>query len=383
MLPLLAGLVVAAGVAVIVDQVAFSGRATASTRPDLQQVLGRLVTGPGKIAPGVTAYVSGPNGAWMGSAGVANVKTHEKMRPDARMRLDSISKWWLATVILQLAQEGKLTLDDTVAHWLPGLLPYGKRITVRELLTDTSGMIDDNDITPTSGPHLLAHVKDAKLRTQLAAVAARIHANPNTKVSAMWLIRLVAWQPLLFTPGTRYHHCNTGWDILGLIAARVEGKPLPTIYQERLFQPLHLTETAYDPQGAISGPHAHGYELNGNGTVTDTSGQAYFKAADGAIVSSAPETAAFFTALMRGELINHTELATLRRDKLVDGGGGDSGCAGHDHVGSGLGNAYRSRMLVEDDGSRVAVLLLNGGYNGKAGVDEIAARAIITLYCAA
>jgi D-alanyl-D-alanine carboxypeptidase len=381
LLSLLAGLIVVAVAAVIVDQVAFSDRAAASSRPVLQEILDELVAGPGKIAPGVTAYVSGPNGTWMGSAGAANVKTHEQMRPDARMRLDSISKWWLATVILQLDQEHKLTLDDTVAHWLPGLLPYGNRITIRELLTDTSGMIDDNDITPTSGPHLLAHVKDATLRKQLTAVAAKITADPNAKVSAMWLIRLVAWQPLLFTPGTQYHHCNTGWDILGLIAARVEGKPLPTIYQERLFQPLHLKETAYDPQGAISGPHAHGYQLHANGSATDTSAQAYFKAADGAIASTAPETAKFFTALFGGKLINHSELATLQRDKLVDGGGGDSGCAGHDHVGSGLGNAYRSRLLVKDDGSRIAVLLLNGGYNGEASVDDVAGRAIITLYC--
>jgi D-alanyl-D-alanine carboxypeptidase len=381
LLSLLAGLVVAAVVAVVVDQVAFSQRATASSRPELQSILDELVTGPGKIAPGVTAYVSGPHGTWMGSAGFANVKTHEKMRPDTRMRLDSISKWWLATVILRLDQEHKLTLDDTVAHWLPGLLPYGNRISIRELLTDTSGMMDDNDITPTSAPHLLGHVKDARLRKDLAAVAAQINANPNAKVSAMWLIRLVAWQPLLFTPGTQYHHSNTGWDILGLIAARVEGKPLPTLYQQRLFKPLGLEKTAYDPQGAISGPHAHGYQLHANGTAADTSGQAYFKAADGAIVSTARETATFFTDLMRGKLINHSELATLQRDKLVDGGGGDSGCAGHDHVGSGLGNAYRSRLLVKDDGSRVAVLLLNGGYNGDAGVDEVAGRAIITLYC--
>ena len=381
--PALIGLVVAAaGIAFAVAQAVFVQPAKAA-RPELQRVLDGLVTGPDRIAPGATAYVSGPNGTWLGSAGIANVKTGGRMRPDARMRLDSISKWWLATVILQLAEEKKLTLGDTVTHWLPGLLPYGNRITIRELLTDTSGMLDDNDITPASSPRLLANVKDAKLRKQLMALAARIRRDPGAKVSAIWLIRLVAWQPLLFKPGTRYHHSNTGWDILGLIAARVERKPLPTVYRERLFQPLGLKNTAYDPQGAISGPHAHGYELNKNGTFTDTSAWAYFKAADGAIVSTAQETATFFTALMRGKLINHTQLATLQREKLVDGGGGDSGCAGHDHVGSGLGSAYRSRVLVKDDGSRITVLLLNGGHNGDASIDDTAGRGIITLYCSA
>ena len=75
------------------------------------------------------------------------------MRPDARMRLESVSKLWTATLILQLAGEGKLRLDDTVEHRLPGLLPYGDRITIRELLNHTSGMIDNNDIgrDPRSG----------------------------------------------------------------------------------------------------------------------------------------------------------------------------------------------------------------------------------------
>ena len=83
------------------------------------------MSGPKRIAPGVTAYVSGPHGTWVGSAGIANVKTGEPMRPAARMRLESVGKLWTATLMLRLVQERKLSLDDTVAHWLPGLLPYG------------------------------------------------------------------------------------------------------------------------------------------------------------------------------------------------------------------------------------------------------------------
>jgi D-alanyl-D-alanine carboxypeptidase len=183
----------------------------------------------------VTTYVSGPHGTWLGSAAVANVQTGEPMRPDARMRLDSVSKWWVMAVILQLAQEGKLTLGDTVERWLPGLLPYGNRITIGELMTDTSGLIDDNDVlrSPTA---YLARVNDAKLRAQLTALGARLRANPANEASPLWLIRLAAWQPLLFTPGSRYHHSNIGWNVVGLIAARAGGKPLPVLYRERIFQ---------------------------------------------------------------------------------------------------------------------------------------------------
>jgi hypothetical protein len=98
------------------------------------------------------------------------------------------------------------------------------------------------------------------------------------------------------------------------------------------------------PEGeSVSSPMCLHDELS-NGTVTHTSGQAYFKAADGAIVSTAQETATFFTALMHGKLLNHAELTKLQRDKLVDGG--DGGCAGHDHVGSELGTAYRSSQAT-------------------------------------
>jgi D-alanyl-D-alanine carboxypeptidase len=353
-------------------------------RPDLQRVLDSVIHGPKRIAPGATAFVSGPHGTWLGSAGVADVKTGEKMRPDARMRLESTSKWWLGAVILQLAQQGKLTLNDTVQHWLPGLLPFGKRITIRHLLTDTSGMIDDNDLleSPQAFGRYLARVKDPKLRAQIMAIVARGNTNPALEVSPIWLIRIVAWQPLLFKPGSRYHHCNTGWDIAGMIAARAAGKPLPVVYRERLFRPLGLTHTAWDPQGPIAGPHASGYWVAAEGKLTDKTAQHQLKGADGAIVSNAEDTATFFTALMRGKLINRAQLDTLQREKLVDGGGGDSGCAGHDHLSSGAGDAYKSNALVKDDGSRVAVLLLNGRTEDLHGFDT-AANAVWRLYCAA
>ena len=136
MLWLVAGLVVAAGIAVGGDRLFFSGGGEAS-RPDLQRTLDALVSGAQRSAPGASAYVVGPDGSWAGAAGVANVKTAAAMTVDARMRIESNSKIWLLAVMLQLAKEGKLNLDDTVAHWLPGLLPYGDKITLRRLMSDS------------------------------------------------------------------------------------------------------------------------------------------------------------------------------------------------------------------------------------------------------
>jgi D-alanyl-D-alanine carboxypeptidase len=379
---LVAGLVAAAAIGVVVDRTVRSQPAPLA-RPELQRVLDGLVTGPDRIAPGVTAYVAGPRGTWLGSAGVANVQTGAPMGPDARMRLDSNSKFWAMTTILQLAQEGKLQLSDTVERWLPGLLPYGNRITIRQLMTDTSGLIDDNDLNkPAALSRALDRVKDATLRAQLVALVARVRANPAVEVSPLWLIRLVAWQPLLFTPGSRQHHSNTGWDIIGLIAARAGGEPLPVLYRERIVEPLGLDHTTYDPQGPINGPHAHGYAIAGDGTLTDTTTWAPFKGADGAIVANAQETATFFTALMGAKLFDRQQLVAMNREQFVGFGGADSGCGGLVHSGSGGGDAYKSNVLVNDNGSRVAVLLLNGRTVQSNG-DTTAAAATLRLYCAA
>ncbi|HXW78453.1 MAG TPA: serine hydrolase domain-containing protein, partial [Acidimicrobiales bacterium] len=131
-----------------------------ASQPGFQGILNGLVTGPQRVAPGATAFVVTPQGMWAGAAGTADVKTGRAMWPDARMRIQSNSKAWLMAVIFQLADEGKLALSDTVPRWLPGLLPYGNQITIDELISDTSGLIDDNDMEKSRAAweHALANV---------------------------------------------------------------------------------------------------------------------------------------------------------------------------------------------------------------------------------
>ena len=91
-----------------------------AARPELQAILDSLVVGRARIAPGATAYVLDERGAWLGAAGVADVRSREPMPVDARMRLESVSKIWTAVLIHQLAEEGRLQLSDSVERWLPG-----------------------------------------------------------------------------------------------------------------------------------------------------------------------------------------------------------------------------------------------------------------------
>jgi D-alanyl-D-alanine carboxypeptidase len=373
---LVVGLVAAAGIAVGLSRAFVAGQETRSQY--MQGILDGLVTGPNRLAPGATAYVSGPHGTWVGSAGVADVETDQSMPVDARIRIESNSKTWLVAVVLQLVQQGKLSLGDTVDRWLPGLLrAHGKEITLRQLMSDSSGLIDDNDFrsAPSAGDAYLARVGDPKLRAQLRAIAARIRANPAARVSPLWAIRLAAWQPLVAAPGTAYHHSNIGWNIAGLIAAKASGKPLPLLYRERIFQRLRLRRTAYDPQGPIAGTHAKGYELAVGGTLIDTTARHFGKGADGAIVTDAKDEATFLMGLTNGTLLHPSIVGEL-------GAGDPSGCGGPPvHSGSGAGDGYKSDVVYAVDGSRVAVLLLNGRRPGETGLTSAAAAAS-DLYCA-
>ena len=344
---------------------------SAQSRPELQRILDQLVRSGD--APGVTAWVLGPHGIWRGSAGVANVKTGAPMRPGARMRIESNSKTWLTAVILQLAQENKLNLDDTVAHWLPGLLrAHGSQITIRQLMHDTSGLIDDNDAykaTPKQLQTMFARVGDPKLHAQLLAAAANLKANPWAEVPSLLFIGLASWQPLVAVPGTTYHHSNIGWNVAGMIAAKAGGKPLPVLYRQRIFQPLGLHDTAFSPQGPIAGQHANGYAAS-DGRLVDTTTMHPGKFADGAIVTNAQDEATFLRALMSGKLFNEQQWINLYGTPT------GPGCGAAAYQGIGSGDGYRSYVWYASTGNHIAVLLLNKNVGN-------AAPAAQRLYCAA
>jgi D-alanyl-D-alanine carboxypeptidase len=377
--PLAVALAVMLSVAVLAGWWLRSDGAKPTGRAEMQRILDDVVTGRYQLAPGATAFVSGPRGTWVGSAGVADIASRASMRAGARMRLQSISKIYTAALILQLAQERRLHVGDTVERWLPGVLPYGERITVRQLLMMRSGLVDLADVMR-HGARSVGRVHDRKLRAQLTAIARRVDANPAAEVSPLWLIRLAAWQPLLFKPGTQYHYSGIGYELLGLIAARAGAKSLPDLYRERIFKPLGLRQTAYDPQGPISGPHARGYLIGADGAMTDATNWHWGAGAAAGIVSNAPEPAAFLVALMRGKLLERRWLENMRQDLWH--GGGNSGCAGNAYGWGGAGDASKTGAVVSADGSRVGVLLLNARrYDGRD--DMTAMRTMIALYCAA
>ena len=378
-------MLVAAG-AVLVDRTARSSNGP-NPRPDLQRTIDGLVTGRSRIAPGVTAFVSGPHGTWAGSSGLSNVTTGEQMRPDARLRLESVSKLWTATLILQLAGQRKLALDDTVARWLPGLLPYGNRITLRQLLNHTSGIVCTNDITK-DPQRYLNEVENPALRAKIRSATAALSKEPGLEISPRLWVDYAAEIPLRTAPGTAYHYSNIGYMVAGLVAERVSGESLAALVREGISQPLGLVTAAYDPHSFITGPHAHGYSLGANGKVTDATTWTIGLGANGGIVSSAADEARFLTALMKGELLKPAQLTALKTPTAASGDYGlgtgvdPTGCAGIAYGHNGGGDGFESNVFVSGDGTRVAVLLLNGRPLDGHG-DGVAFEAMRRLYCAA
>lgn len=363
-------------IAALVGVRASSDDGRPASRPELQRVLDALVTGPGRAAPGAAVYIRGPRGAWLGSAGLADVARRTPMPVDARVRLESVSKIWTAVIILQLAADGTLGLDDTVERWLPGVLPYGRSITIRQLLTHRSGIVDNNDVTHGAAP-FIARVRDAEERAAFVRLAHRWNTDPALEFSPTAWIRLAAWQPLLFKPGTDYHYSNIGFELLGLIASRASGEALATLYRTRIFEPLSLANTAYDPQGPIAGPHARGYSIASGGAMTDSTDYHGGVGAEGGIVADAQDTATFLAALLHGQLLDPRSLAAMKNGSFWSGGE-ETGCGiAYGHGGAGAG--FKTNVWASGDGSRIAVLLLNGR-RGDYG-DAQAGAALVDLYC--
>jgi D-alanyl-D-alanine carboxypeptidase len=349
----LAGLVTLAGVALTVGVSA--AHATPASKPPLatavKRSLDRLVAAG---APGAVALVREHGRTLRLAAGYANTRTKTRMRPSDRFRVGSVTKTFVATVILQLAGEGRLSLDDSVERWLPGEVPNGGAITIRQLLTMTSGVFDYLD----DGDDTVLH---------------REIVDSNVRWTPRELVAIATAHPPRFAPGTSWSYSNTGYILLGQIAEQAGGQPIAAALRERIFTPLGLHATSFESGPRIAGPHAHGYDTLRGKTVRDMSvlDQTWAWSA-GAIVSDAGDLARFYRALLKGSLLR-PDLLTTMQTTVPMGGAAPPGYAygtgiateptpcgpGWGHNGSTIG--YLASVLNTRHANRQVVVLVNGG----------------------
>jgi D-alanyl-D-alanine carboxypeptidase len=247
----------------------------------LQKALDRLVaTG----VPGAVLLVRDGNRTIRLASGYSVVAGNVPAQPGDRFRIGSVTKTFVATVVLQLAREGKLGLDDTVERVLPGKLRGGEHITVRQLLQQTSGLHDYLDDPQIFRPYLNGHVRYAWAPPRLLEIA-NSH-KPN------------------FRPGTRWEYSNTNYLVLGLIVEAVTHDTLASQLKRRIFDPAGLRMTTFDTSPTITGRHMHGYYPLNN-RLTDLSVLSLTAGwAAGAIVSTTDDVARFYRALLDGRLLS-------------------------------------------------------------------------------
>jgi D-alanyl-D-alanine carboxypeptidase len=195
------------------------------------------------------------------ASGNGNLATHTPISTSDYLRIGSITKTFTATVILQLVQQGKLSLGDKLSQFEPQI-PHASSITIRELMNMTSGLVSN-----------------------APSVVRQYLSNPQTPISPQQAIAAAAAQPLLATPGKSYNYSDAGYLILGEVATKITGTDIGTLIQRQVLAPLGLKQTVFAPGTTIPTPNALGYVFR-NGQPTDTSTWSYAYAGSAGAMAS-------------------------------------------------------------------------------------------------
>lgn len=259
---------------------------------DLRRVVESL-SGPDG-APGALVRVHDRHGSLTATGGVADIRTNTPVDPRSRFRIGSLTKPFVATVVLQLVGEGRIELDAPVERYLPGVVRGadndGRQITVRQLLQHTSGLPDVLDyLSP------LDVLKD-----------------PLRHWEARELVDIALPHPREFEPGKGWGYSNTNYLLAGMIIESVTGRPWGEEIRERVIRPLGLHDT-FAPTDApgIPGPHPRGYVRPQSDLVDVTRLNPTVGGAAGGMISSAADLNRFLAAVLRGRLLEPAQLREM------------------------------------------------------------------------
>ncbi|MFC5145738.1 serine hydrolase domain-containing protein [Streptomyces aureoversilis] len=253
---------------------------------------------PAADATAAQVRYKGEDLRWSGAAGRADLRTHRPVKGDERFRAGSITKTFTAAVALQLVHEKKLDLDGTVQHYLPGLLPaHYPDVKVRHLLDYTSGLPGGD--------------------TREAPKSPGWDKGRHTTWDHRALVQAGFGKPMEFTPGTRQHYSNIGYNVLGLLIEKVTGRTYEQELRARVIDRVGLKDT-YSP-GAdprIKGRHTHGYEAikaSGGGTrlVDTTEWDQSETWASGDLITTTADLERFTAALFAGRVVPQQELKLM------------------------------------------------------------------------
>ncbi|MEC2301661.1 serine hydrolase [Bacillus cereus] len=242
--------------------------------------------------PGILAKTSEGGKTWGYAAGVADLRTKKPMKTDFRFRIGSVTKTFTATVILQLAGENRLNLDDSIENWLPDVIQGNgydaKQITIRQMLNHTSGIAE------------YSRSKEADF------------TNTKRLYTAEELVKIGISAPPDFAPGKGWSYSNTGYVLLGMLIEKVTGNNYAEEIENRIIEPLELSNTFLPGNSSIipGNKHARGYVQQEEGS--ELKDVTYFNpsiaSSAGDMISTADDLNKFFSYLLGGKLLKEKQL---------------------------------------------------------------------------
>ncbi|MDN3058074.1 serine hydrolase [Streptomyces sp. SRF1] len=276
------------------------------TEAELRREVARTLEDAGFI--GITVEVRDGSRRIHARAGEAELNTGRPMPYGANYRAASVTKSFVATVVLQLVAEGRLSLSDPVEKWLPGVVSGngndGRLITVRNLLQHTSG-VHNYDYSEDTGDS----AEDFE-RTRFD------HVSPEQVVAGAMRHRPDFPPAPADDPEPDWNYSNPGYVLAGMIIQKVTGRSWAQEVRDRIIRQLGLTGT-YEPgdDPRLKDPYAHTYQrFPGSDSWTDTTFRnVSWGGAAGSLISTDRDLDRFFTALLRGRLLPPAQLAEMRR----------------------------------------------------------------------
>jgi D-alanyl-D-alanine carboxypeptidase len=245
--------------------------------------------------PGILAKTAEGGKTWGYAAGVADLSTKKPMKTDFRFRIGSVTKTFTATVVLQLAGENRLNLDDSIEKWLPGVIQgngyNGKQITIRQIMNHTSGIAE------------YLRSKDADFM------------DTKKSYTADELVKMGISLPPDFAPGKGWSYSNTGYVLLGILIEKVTGNSYAEEIENRIIEPLELSNTFLPGNSSVipGTKHARGYvqpdEASELKDVTYYNPSAASSAGD--MISTADDLNKFFSYLLSGKLLKEQQLKQM------------------------------------------------------------------------
>lgn len=345
----------------------------AYTKQDLQRDLNAIVaTG----VPGVLAEVRSGGQVLRGTSGVANLDSGKPVNENGYFRIGSNTKTFISVVVLQLVAEHRLSLNDTVGRWLPGVVHGhgndGGKITVRELLQHTSGLEN--------------YTEDLQARITSPEAYRKLEFEQFSRPE---LLNIALAHKPYFAPGTGFHYSNTNYVLLGLIIEKVTHRSWEDQVTRRIIKPLGLHHTfAPGNSTALPRPHATGYLIFSKTARVDTTAENMSWASSaGALISTAGDLTRFWSAIGRGELLPPAQIREMRQ--TVPATGGDSASVPGSRYGLGIFNipltgggsywshegdvpGYNTIGAVSSDGKTTVVLSINSNVDDPVLVAEYA-----------